>query len=706
MVTVEPNEEPVPAVEMTTEEFKELSAQPVGEEPESEIFKFSTDTFEESESQVSEHQNDVQTASLSVEKPTIAINTDVVDSAEIDTPSLITDVTSATGSSARPWTPSFQVTTVGRSISPVLEVEIADVETNSISVPVITTDDLKYEDMGDKSTMVSTELSEVEASLTPPRPWTPSYSVHSQGSPLLVAVNVDSSDGAVRDEDIPDVSEIEFAENPELPATNVSKPAESKHSPSLFAPAVQEPYVPEFPDILSDEVATMDDGTEKDVVIEQGEGAEGPLEEDENREAILNHPEILAGPSIIEPEPELIEELAGETPVLMHTMDENASGSIEETADVSIPSYFSPLFKAKECEETAEPAQSQEQAAIWVPSYSVSRQGSPLPKSQELPVSVDVAEDQSTSTCEATEAMESSASAPESLEASEVAPIVGADANEISALEELGSTRSLDSDAKEQLVSTSWVASYSVSRQGSPLPEVKSLSAGETENEPEVDTTESSNTDLEGTDEVADKSTTPVVVVTPDDKLVTVMESAPERPKSPWTPSYSVTSQGPASSAKSPAGLDNPIDIDVKATTNIQAEVAATSAVAIPVSEAKEVDTMENVSKHNIIEEQTPFPQAAEVAMDVPTLPSVDENTVSETTSAIAESTNTVPHEGRTSLEIAQGEFTSSKAIPTDDVSDIVPDSASESSTVPDDNATEAEEAEKEKKRGRWCVIM
>lgn len=69
-----------------------------------------------------------------------------------------------------------------------------------------------------------------------------------------------------------------------------------------------------------------------------------------------------------------------------------------------------------------------------------------------------------------------------------------------------------------------------------------------------------------------------------------------------------------------------------------------------------------------------------------------------------------VVDEGRTSLEIAQGEFIPSKVTspisPTEEVSDTPDDASATSTATGQDTDSEEEDEEEPERKRRWCVVM
>ncbi|KAJ8474300.1 hypothetical protein ONZ45_g15991 [Pleurotus djamor] len=290
------------------------------------------------------------------------------------------------------------------------------------------------------------------------------------------------------------------------------------------------------------------------------------------------------------------------------------------------------------------------------------------------------------------------------------------------------------SQSKESLTperpKSPWTPSYSVTSQGSPKPEAQIPLVAESSSE-------------EPTILDAPLVVEPIVTETPTAEEAKALDTPDqiERPKSPWTPSYSVTRQG--SVPPSPQPSSRVIDIEEITQPAPAEDIAQPSediSVVPPTAEEAKADSEPISTPHqaaqvppapaakgmpiitvdgtdtprNEVSEAQAFPVPAVTEDDnKPRLDTVDEHLVLDTTSATLEPTSrdrkrlestsssrffpggwfssSPTIEGRTSLENAQGEFAHLKS----------PIETAAPATTPIDGLAEDEE-----KRSRWCTIM
>ncbi|KAJ3815131.1 hypothetical protein EV368DRAFT_61937 [Lentinula lateritia] len=201
---------------------------------------------------------------------------------------------------------------------------------------------------------------------------------------------------------------------------------------------------------------------------------------------------------------------------------------------------------------------------------------------------------------------------------------------------------------------------------------------------------------LELADEPAlkDKSTTEDAPAAEVSQLTvdTTENDHPERPKSPWTPSYSVSRQG--------SQVFNEARNDAELDTSEQPPLHTESSTNAPI-------TLEEPSVSDVIEESVSAPSGE--TFPVSSVPGdIDHDTVGDTLAAPKDrGWFSKPPTGRTSLDNAQGVITSPKAIsPVEGRSSVEllgGSSASGSATA--DITNEGPDEDHEKK-GKWCVIM
>jgi len=209
-----------------------------------------------------------------------------------------------------------------------------------------------------------------------------------------------------------------------------------------------------------------------------------------------------------------------------------------------------------------------------------------------------------------------------------------------------------------------------------------------------------------------------------------------EPPKSPWTPSYSVTNQGP-NKASDEAELDDPEPLPQRAgPTESLKDVAMPEGAAagepkdivpsVAVDEIQDTpgEVFPTVEDTDDVPEKLKSTGLRLAALDKPRVTegaSVSPDAVSPTTvRSRLESTASsrffpgswfspsykAADEGRTSLEVAQGEFVATKAAASvgdaPDTSGVEETSSAES----DDDDDEAPGSSTSEQKRRWCVIM
>lgn len=97
---------------------------------------------------------------------------------------------------------------------------------------------------------------------------------------------------------------------------------------------------------------------------------------------------------------------------------------------------------------------------------------------------------------------------------------------------------------------------------------------------------------------------------------MTPESETPERPKSPWTPSYSVTTQGSGLSAEEEEGLDTLEPLPQRALEVTQSFIeptlgAGTTPIDNPVSHNDDTPSHTHTSSHTLIEEEVSGPGEA-----------------------------------------------------------------------------------------------
>ncbi|RXW24303.1 hypothetical protein EST38_g1568 [Candolleomyces aberdarensis] len=486
--------------ELVKEELLEQEAEPVKEEPEQKAY-VQVDSAEEDAAKAEElDQASDATAEedrSSVEPQLATHSVTATDSSadsvvEPTTPSIVIQNLEAVGTSGddevehaepalaaqeierpkSPWTPSFTVTTLG---GPVTETEQDDAEDEpkpeQATVSLLVTDDDGKVQAPEESTPAP-----------PARPWTPSYSVHSQGNspiqtPTLLEDEVPEAPLEKETETpshVPSLDEVAEPQPAEVPVptqpilestTNEDVPSEDVEVSTERSARVDNADSP----VLKTDSATEETGTVEETTVEPiaetpsvlNENAEGSdklapvvpneggtetaaVDEEANKvESVSKASEQEESPSAVTPEndeappeapkPELVEETPVEEPTVPLLGESLSAKAIDVASPVPLVAPVPVVGSSS-----------------WVPSYSVSRQGSrqgsPAPRSQ------DIGED------------DGAAAAKESVPASEaVEDSVLKDAPAISETE----TNAISVPAGgQEVIARSWTPSYSVTTQG------------------------------------------------------------------------------------------------------------------------------------------------------------------------------------------------------------------------------------------------
>ncbi|PFH53046.1 hypothetical protein AMATHDRAFT_45684 [Amanita thiersii Skay4041] len=528
---------------------------------------------------------------------TLSPHTPIVDSA-IEIPEHTTSPSSKLRSIAEeverpksPWAHSFQVTTIGRGISPeeeegieeemstkdeaVIDEAVSDVDEfteevsreaeANIATPILTVEETEPSVEATVNTESAPDVSSLEGpSLEPPaRPWTPSYSVHLQGSPMAATKEL-QEDELSTDE----------------PAT-----ADETHE-----------------DVVADEAHVETATDDKEGADVQADA--DPIHFTDEQLAAFEVEEMEQDSSDVPQEPEVVETVVAheaadtaEVPPVVET-----SESVEPVASVPVIAVAAIGEESELVTHDAGAATVEERevsARPWTPSYSVHLQGSPMVASRSLheefvpvereDVSTDDTEVHETREVEFGPMQEVDAEEPSRAHAQVEAPEVAHEelvveasgddtlesvqeipVEEQAAIEEPETSQVTEqpdvSESAVEPMSSSWVASYSVSVQGSPLAEKPHLELPETAQQYDVDAgdtiSESGDTPQHTIQATVDESVPsqdklvlPVLSISTDGTEPVVEPAAaiadvPERPRSPWTPSYSVTQQGTGTPAE------------------------------------------------------------------------------------------------------------------------------------------------------------
>ncbi|EKM58221.1 uncharacterized protein PHACADRAFT_252378 [Phanerochaete carnosa HHB-10118-sp] len=559
-----------------------------------------------------------------------------------------------------PWTPSYSVTTQGPGIP---------------SVEPTALDKSAMVAQGEVASLAEAPIPEVsveEVHAAPKdavepateRTWVPSYSISSQGTspmhkPVELAEEVEPiEDLSVKETPaenavVPPVEEFVPAEKeaasnaaaePEMSVqTTEAAPEETVEPPKIVTPDEEpetEPQVVEEK-VVPEERPPSRPWTPSYSVSRQGT-APSPVQAPTELESFPT--EQPAEPVIITEEPEAAPadadatELPAErTWVRSYSVSRQGSRSSlvpekesQTTAEVAEP----PAAVAVAPEEPQQPSEAEEGLVKagedperpWTPSYSVIRQGtSPHVESKELVASEN---DIATPAAQSPETAETAAAPVIAIEEAKAAEQTPASAAAIE-------TEVPKASPVAERPPSPWTPSYSFNHQGSsplnsPAVQPKDLEA-------DVPAPSTPETSVE-----------PEAVQQPE-LAAENLEAKPEQPERPWTPSYSVTTQGPAS----------PLKEEPKATTD------ETKSEAFPTVETAEhgPKLTTNLARLAPSDEHQRDDSTADI--DSPTTRPRHESVTSISSRAIpggwVSGETKSPGENQASLETAAGEFSNNK---------------------------------------------
>ncbi|KAJ6619702.1 hypothetical protein B0H10DRAFT_2216541 [Mycena sp. CBHHK59/15] len=550
-----------------------------------------------------------------------------------------------------PWTPSYSVITQGPGISTPDEEEIAELSLLPPPVNVVDTTE-GLEEFSESFTMPAlpqtepiyvtvSESDDVEAGIAPPvdsprpnSPWTPSYSVVVQGSPLsptvdLIAQDEDRvSNDAHNEEDTPDdlppKSEVaplspavdpiaqdgdisndahneENASNDLPPISEVAKDEESR-DPSVAAliesGVIVDPSTLQDPDV-EDDSPDADSEAVVAALIESGVLTNQPTQDDAVPDSVLAERAEDDSP---------LEDLSSSTSAL-DFISESEISTAKAEEPVDLPSLAAQPEVATDTAElmgevpvietflAATTLVPDRPKSPWTPSYSVSQQGWPSSKGE-----------------------------PDVL-------ATPSDLDVFSTLLQLAvDVSSLDASLDPPRSSSPWTPSYSVSVQGSPFPTSTELAESTVEvddmvavDEIQQSAAETMPVPAEVVGEVASEINTALRQPAVDVSSLDVSLDPP-RSSSPWTLSYSVSVQGsPLPTSTDLAELEVEVD-DMVAVDEIQQ--SATEAIPVPTEEVGEFASEINT-------ESTPIAEAIATADEQSPNANVAEDVVEDVASSV-----------------------------------------------------------------------
>jgi hypothetical protein len=498
------------------------------------------------------------------------------------------------------WTPSYSVSTQGTSSSITKDQDtdnVADVNASEATEELdsaVETQAAVHLSNSEEGLDVNNQTPAVEVTLDntgldaspeeprPKSPWTSSYSVSTQGSPHPSVKDL----GAL---DLPDegvAQEGASSDNLDAPkATEIPSGAIEAHNSDdvqvqslgetqdLAALDLQIPAVEVTPDLTNldtpAEEAKPKSWTPSYSVSTQGSPHPSVKDLEATDEAAVD----VSPPSFGQEGPDDMADL--NAPELPDETEQRDVPGQSATEDQSSDSQIPAVEVTPDHSNLDTPAEESRPKSPWTPSYSVSNQGSPRPSVKDL--EPDLAE------------TEAASSEIRFQPAVEVTPDTHADEPKswtpsysvITQGSPLPSVKNLEFEdvaAPEESSALAeprpWTPSYSVMTQGSPHPSVKDLGEAELSQSPRDLLGDTSATETLAIPESESASTTtvqdlegddPATVVVPAIHLATQkpeivladvaaepgsdvasLNADEERPKSPWTPSYSVTNQGTA----------------------------------------------------------------------------------------------------------------------------------------------------------------
>ncbi|GLB40201.1 hypothetical protein LshimejAT787_0800720 [Lyophyllum shimeji] len=517
----------------------------------------------------------------------------------------------------------------------------------------------------------------------PARPWTPSYSVHSQGSPLPVQRDLadeepSPSNKAVeyQEEELGELEEMEFATNEEILTTNAAPTLETSTN------AAHVSLDPRGTNDLSVEETRPDVTVEDDAAVSIPSNG---VEDGEVEDAV--------------PGPET------QVPHLVLDVSEEATQPSTDEGEQS-STYLG-----------AQPEHDRPASPSWIPSYSVSVQGTP--------------------SHERADPLDEIRCKPDEVLAEVVSVAVPAESTAADAAE----------SKSHDIVDAAEVVPKMVISEKQTSAEVEHHDVAVANVSPAVVEVASAEvTEALGAKDVStDAITAPEALLVVDEDGVTVKDVSNEndgaqnlsaeeqelRKSRPWTPSYSVTTQGPKTASEECIAEHAEVAEVLNDVPVPQDPVAGEFKDALPTVAVDTIDeTQDGPSEvFPIVEDGDKVPEQPKstglrlIPLDetrVTDVALVSPDAVSPTTvRSRLESTASSRYfpgswfsptyrpvdEGRTSLEVAQGEFIAAKAAAS---ADEAPDTSSieESSSDESDDDEEVPESATSEQKRRWCIIM
>ncbi|KAK1224055.1 hypothetical protein PQX77_012998 [Marasmius sp. AFHP31] len=437
-----------------------------------------------------------------------------------------------------PWTPSYSVTSQGPGITaeedipeiePISEAQRAEEPIQTVEeVPIVNVTVPTVTQHGDATP--EDKLSQpAEEPPRPTSPWTPSYSVSRQGSPAPPSAEISQT------------NEVNISEGEDSTVSQLL--TETSKAEVSAAPLVDKDWEEPTASTSEPEQTTEDQSDATKETSPHSQQLDSPVELSEPQQATATTTMTEEPPAVAPPVVEVsesLESIHADAPTNNVHSEPIAVDGSDTVVDAGIARPTSP----------------------WPKSYSVAQQGSPQPPATKLSedeVQADSAqtEPQNPTTEQPIEEPSQSAaiftgakievSAMEEVSTASVEPKVG-DASTYRTLaaeppaEETQSSPALDVEPESK---SQWTPSYSVTTQGTEDSTGDSATAS----------TSARTEEIKSDDKVEDVHFAPEPIVADAaksntlsvDTSATSAESTPQRPRSPWTPSYSVMRQGAGS---------------------------------------------------------------------------------------------------------------------------------------------------------------
>ncbi|TFK72908.1 hypothetical protein BDN72DRAFT_835517 [Pluteus cervinus] len=590
-----------------------------------------------------------------------------------------------------PWVPSYSVDAQGSSgvTSPDLAPEVLSSQVDFLAAVPTANGELVNGVSEATSGVVPPDAESQPDHERPKSPWVSSYSVNSQGSAGALPSDVTAEvlptpqvnvlaaiPTAIRDVPLEPTEEI-----PEVQVPSVVVVPTTEAQPDIERP--KSPWVSSYSVNSQGSPALQTGPLPSEVAITAPSPSSNEPSAMPTSEAEVDRPKSPWAPSYsintqgspAMPQVELVPEVAELEATTLFNLGANKEADQEI---LEAPAVVGPV--AAEARESEDPLQSS-----WVPSYSVNSQGSPAVPPSDL--------------------------------GPEVVVSPSADKEIV-----------VEAEPELERPKSPWVPSYSVETQGSPavssseLPPV-GVESAESSDPSNIDVKPSltmllnDKSPAERDESGVSRSITPV-----NDAEVT------ERPKSPWTPSYSVTRQGSATDADLDKLEQLPPAIVEAAVTNLSEVIPVQDETDTPTPKPEQA--VEPPHRYKVI---GAFPLTPSTSNSFRTpLPPLDENGVDDEVAPIAASSSIprprvesaassrffpgawlstpskVVDQGRASLDIAQGEFTPSKPSSpiAEQVSEFVNIATVTTATTASTSSIINEEISVREKRARWCLIM